>query len=59
LTQYLHIAGVRQQMNKVTSYIDASAIYGSTSEEEEYLRRKKKGQFQLPSVIFNTLIKEL
>ncbi|XP_033756984.1 peroxidasin-like [Pecten maximus] len=35
--------GVREQMNKVTSYIDASAVYGSSREEEDFLRIKTRG----------------
>ncbi|XP_021361183.1 myeloperoxidase-like [Mizuhopecten yessoensis] len=38
--------GAREQMNKVTSYIDASAVYGSSREEEAFLRAYNRGMLK-------------
>jgi len=38
--------GPRDQLNQITSYIDASNIYGSTAEEQHSLRLMKKGKLK-------------
>ena len=39
--------GPRDQINQITSYIDASNIYGSTAEEQHGLRLMKKGDTEI------------
>ena len=36
-------SGVREQINQVTSFLDASTIYGSSKEESDELRAFQKG----------------
>lgn len=39
--------GPREQINQVTSFLDASAIYGSSKEESDELRAFKKGNLKV------------
>jgi len=39
--------GPREQVNQITSYMDASAIYGSTQKEALALRELTRGVLQL------------
>ena len=41
------LKGAREQLNEVTSFIDASAVYGSTNETATELREFKKGKILL------------
>ena len=38
-----HSSDIRQQINRVTSYVDASMVYGSTEEKAKELRSLQNG----------------
>nr|AAB92243.1 ovoperoxidase [Lytechinus variegatus] len=42
--------GPRQQLNQVTSFLDASQVYGSSKTEADFLRDKTRGRGQLRSL---------
>lgn len=42
--------GPREQMNQVTSFIDASTIYGSTSQETSVLREWEGGRLKMQDI---------
>lgn len=44
--------GFRDQLNQVTSFIDASNIYGSTEEEERELRLFESGKLRYTDLHF-------
>ena len=41
--------GPRDQINQITSYLDASNIYGSTKDEQDSLRLGRFGKFNVIS----------
>jgi peroxidase len=40
-------SGIREQMNVLTAYVDASQVYGSDAERSHQLRRYSKGQMRV------------
>jgi hypothetical protein len=48
--------GPRDQINQVTSFIDGSAIYGSSEKDEDDLRMFRNGKYGLASHFASTLL---
>ena len=42
----VYFEGRREQLNSVTSYIDASNVYGSTTKEAIALREMQEGKYE-------------
>lgn len=42
-----YISGPREQINQVTSFLDASTIYGSSKEESDEIRSFKNGNIKV------------
>ena len=42
-----HLLGFREQINKVTSFIDGSGVYGSDEKATLFLRKMSGGEFNI------------
>ena len=52
LTLGFFFTGAREQLNQVTSFVDASNVYGSSEKEANELREANKGNWKNVSPLF-------